>query len=226
MNTVLKIKGLFYKEISEGECIPSGYGLSYRRFEIRKTVCSPIPFNILIRALREFYYIMLCGLFKGKFEGLLIDAEQRGFTFACRAARETMERSTTKSGLVKYLYKIGYHSYDESNYVELCHNCKFTQQELTEMIAEAVVALKNIIVKEDHEYTKNFDSFMLGDGMKHNIIGWLIDNKGFEEVKYEQIWSMFGSFAIFDEKQFCGLSEYNDHPLVNAIKDLEKIKGV
>ncbi len=40
-----------------------------------------------------------------------------------------------------YYYKIGWHDYESSEYIEICHTKEFSEQEIEEMIEEAVVEL-------------------------------------------------------------------------------------
>jgi len=91
-----------------------------------------------------------------------------------------------------YNYKIGYHSHEESDYVELQHEKKFSDNELTEMIAEATV---EIIKKRTGNYTHNFQD-IFGDS---SLIQYLIEKFGFKLIEYELRWSAFGWASIFDK---------------------------
>lgn len=49
----------FRREIHEGECIPRGYGLSYREFTRLVGVCHPLPFNCIVAFFRNLKYALL-----------------------------------------------------------------------------------------------------------------------------------------------------------------------
>lgn len=43
-------------EILEAERIPNGYGLAWRDFSRRITVCYPIPLNLILNSLRRLWH--------------------------------------------------------------------------------------------------------------------------------------------------------------------------
>ena len=43
-------------EISEGEMLPKGYGISYRHYSRRVWVCYPFPFNHFVRLFRDIWF--------------------------------------------------------------------------------------------------------------------------------------------------------------------------
>jgi len=90
-----------------------------------------------------------------------------------------------------YAYKIGYYSMEESDYVELQHDNKFGDEELTEIIANAVVeTIKKL--KETCECVHSFQ------GMYCFITQYLLENCGFKRIKYQFVWSTFGWGSVFD----------------------------
>lgn len=49
------------KEIEEGEMLPTGYGISWYRYDCRLAVCYPVPLNIIIGKIRQFYIYLRKG---------------------------------------------------------------------------------------------------------------------------------------------------------------------
>jgi hypothetical protein len=43
------------REIQQGECIPAGYGIAWRRWDCDRTVCYPIPLNLLASFLHDLW---------------------------------------------------------------------------------------------------------------------------------------------------------------------------
>jgi len=100
-----------------------------------------------------------------------------------------------------YFYKIGYTSYEESDYVELQHELCFTKEQITDMLADAIVALWEDVFKDkdigDIEYPTKMQLYYFFDTYnEHNIGSWLIKNKGFLPVVYQEIFSLWGWFAF------------------------------
>ena len=92
-----------------------------------------------------------------------------------------------------YNYKIGYHTYEEGNEAVLCHKEKFTKEQLTKMIAEAIYESKKIIK------STSFQCYFEG-GCSDNIVtvpDWLVENKGFLYLNYECSWCAFGWAYLF-----------------------------
>ena len=115
-----------------------------------------------------------------------------------------------------YLYKIGYTSCEESGFWDLWHEQKFTQDDLTNMIAEAIIALKPQIHKDDEEYTDNLQEYF-EHYKRENIASWLIENKGFKSVDFQEIWSAFGWASVFDINDWESYRDETDKKLVAKI---------
>lgn len=95
---------------------------------------------------------------------------------------------------MSYNYKIGYYSHEESDYVELQHEKKFSDNELSDMIAEATVeTIKKM--KRAGNYTHNFQDIFSED----SLIQYLIEKFGFRRIEYELNWNIFGWASIFDK---------------------------
>jgi len=117
-----------------------------------------------------------------------------------------------------YLYKIGYTSCEENGFWDLSHTEKFTQDDLTNMIAEAIVALKPEINNE-YDYTKDLQEYFEhyeGD----TIASWLIKNKGFKAVDFQEVWSGFGWASVFDIKDWDEYRHDTDKDLVKKVNEL------
>ena len=95
-----------------------------------------------------------------------------------------------------YNYKIGYHSYEESDYVELQHEKKFSDNELTEMIVEATVETIKKKKKAD-DYLHSFQDVFNSE--YPSLIKYLIGKFDFKLIEYELTWSIFGWASIFDK---------------------------
>jgi hypothetical protein len=104
-------------------------------------------------------------------------------------------------------YKIGYHSYEESEYFELQHEKKFTEDEFLNIVADAMKKVMWHKKEEDDLYScygdarsfvkylargeDNNDSFFKLDDLFSEIKPYLLE-AGFVEVKYENEVSFFG----------------------------------
>ena len=110
-----------------------------------------------------------------------------------------------------YNYKIGYNSHEESDYVELQHEKRFSDEELTEMISESTVEIIKKMKQDDYVHSFQ-DIFNYGD---HGIIKYLKEKYGFKDIEYELCWTVFGWASIFDKSDWEG--DRGNH--------LEKITG-
>jgi hypothetical protein len=70
---------MIYKDISEGERIPKGYGIAWRYYGCMKTRCYPIPLNLIIRSIRTIYFSIMAGVWHSKWENELREAYGQGF---------------------------------------------------------------------------------------------------------------------------------------------------
>lgn len=100
-----------------------------------------------------------------------------------------------------YRYKIGYWSHEDSFFVELEHDKKFTEEDLTGMICEAIIWVVRELAKRD-VYIHNFsDAMMPHCSQPHDIIidvpTFLVKQRGFRATQYEADWSVFGWPSLF-----------------------------
>lgn len=93
-----------------------------------------------------------------------------------------------------YLYKIGYYSYEETDYAELKHEQSFSKSQITEMVAEAIIDILTRRTKDD--YYHSYQDF------HERVIKWLVEHKGFVEVEYDTVWSEFGWGSVFCGKDW------------------------
>jgi hypothetical protein len=81
-----------------------------------------------------------------------------------------------------YIYNLGYHSHEESEYVQLSHKDKFTQEKFEEIVMTS--AAKIIAESEDKDQTfQDIFSEVMAD---------LIENYGFKQIKFDAEFSVFG----------------------------------
>jgi len=123
-----------------------------------------------------------------------------------------------------YKYKIGYYTFEESDYVELEHAKKFSRGDITKFIAEAIVAIASPI-KELKSWDLTFESLFNGLTGKLSIINWLIENKGFKIINYELVWGVFGWGNAFDKNDWQTEKTDIDIELNNEINTLLKKTG-
>lgn len=98
-----------------------------------------------------------------------------------------------------YNYKIGYYSHEESDYVELQHEKKFSDNELTEIIAEATVeTIKKMkrVGDSTHDFQDVFED--------PSLVQYLIEKFGFKLIEYELYRSVFGWGSVFDKTDWKG----------------------
>lgn len=99
-----------------------------------------------------------------------------------------------------YNYKIGYYSHEESDYVELQHKTKFSDNELTEMIAEATVDTIKKMKMTDNHYIHTFQDVF--DSEDPSLIQYLIEKFGFKLIEYELSYRVFGWGSVFDKDEW------------------------
>lgn len=129
-----------------------------------------------------------------------------------------IKEMSNKSDSMTYNYKIGYYSHEESDYVELQHEIKFSDNELTEMLAEATVDIITKM-KKRIRYIHNFqDAFESEDP---SLIRYLIEKFGFKLIDHELCWSAFGWASVFDKSDWKG--DRDDH--LDKITDIVNRTG-
>ena len=119
-----------------------------------------------------------------------------------------------------YVYRIGYGTCEESDYDYLIHKEKFSKEQLTSLIHDCVLD----VLMEAKEKKKNSD---MGSPYLHSyqdihgeVVEKLIKKHGFEELRIEQSWDVFGWASIFIHGDWSGYREEPDDltALVKAIR--------
>lgn len=89
----------------------------------------------------------------------------------------------------KYLYNLGYHTYEESMYNQLYHNKKFTKEEFEELVIKIIL---KILSTHKHKRVSYQD-------IHFEVFEELINNFGFKEVEFEGEFSVFGWANLLDK---------------------------
>ena len=98
----------------------------------------------------------------------------------------------------KYVYNIGYNTYEESEYTQLLHKEKYTIDELRSIIHEACVKAIKKRKKEDFCFVSSYQT------IHDKVTNILVEDYGFERVAYQAIWSIFGWPSMFDKNSWEG----------------------
>lgn len=126
-----------------------------------------------------------------------------------------------------YKYRIGYVDFEDCGSVQLEHDQKFTEQDITIMIAEAIKDLYPEVVNHNNghfdEFTEFFNGRWYSDKDVSCITGWLVKNKGFRYVEYEVDWCVSNGSVTNDTRWICGeketpLEHIRQFLLANGIK--------
>lgn len=116
-----------------------------------------------------------------------------------------------------YNYKIGYYSHEESDYVELQHDKKFSDNELTEMIADTTVETIKKMKQTDNDYRHSFQDIFEDS----NFVQCLIEKFDFKRIEYELCINIFGWGSVFDKSDWKG--DRGDH--LDKITDIVNKAG-
>ena len=102
-----------------------------------------------------------------------------------------------------YNYSIGYSTFDQSSYIDLMHEEKFTYDEITQMVAEAIeVICKHMIDNEPKLYYHMLRIYNLWKPHIDNcpsVADYLIAEKGFVPVKKDVCWSIDGFATVLED---------------------------
>ena len=147
-----------------------------------------------------------------------------------------------------YFYKFGYSSEEDSRYIELKHEKKFSDEEFEDLVVKATVEV--LINRRPHwasgpeegVYTKEFlethrrswrrtdkeikeqhrcNVYFRFPDIMDNLKECLIEEYGFEKVEYESYFSIFGWQGLVDEEDNWGGKE---DPLFTKIRETYKVK--
>lgn len=84
-------------EIAEGECIPDGYGIAWRRYDRLTAVCMPVGLHVLVGTLRNAYWRLVHGGLLGptKVERLVLAARMEERATATRRRFDAEDNAYT-----------------------------------------------------------------------------------------------------------------------------------
>lgn len=102
----------------------------------------------------------------------------------------------------KYIYNIGYHTYEESEYTQLYHELKYTQKEFEEIVKQITTK----ILRKRKETRMTFQDI-------HCEVCNELKEKGFKEIKFTAELSVFGWANILDRKDW----EHNREEQLNML---------
>lgn len=103
----------------------------------------------------------------------------------------------------KHIYNIGYSTYEESEYYQLYHKIKYSQEEFEKIVTKAVtnqfkghkvkkkerISFQDIISSVVEELTNNFGFKKVDFIAEFSVFGWanLLDKKDWEEDRNKQL---------------------------------------
>lgn len=125
---------------------------------------------------------------------------------------------------LRYFYKIGWDSYEESEFTELWHECMFTKAALKKKIyASTVKVLENLVKNESNLKDEDYIFSPINErGVRYErlhslVIEELIKNHGFHPIEYTETWSTFGWVSVCDKKDWKGQRVKENDEMYNAI---------
>jgi hypothetical protein len=128
-----------------------------------------------------------------------------------------------------FYYQIGYYTEEESDFTVLTHTKQFSEQDISVMVQEAIAALYpelDAIRKQRASFFpisfKDVYHGNSGIGSTKNLIYWLIDNKGFQRLKYTSKWRTFGWADVLDEKEWYDYRFNHEDPMIEVTLNLKK----
>ena len=109
-----------------------------------------------------------------------------------------------------YKYKIGYTTFEESEFQELTHERLFPYNEITNMIAKATA--KVVHSDPDEDRGNAFQRYF------SDVVDLLVSEYGFRRVEYDLIWSTFGWAPVIDDGTW--RLEVEQHPELQVIQNV------
>jgi len=116
---------------------------------------------------------------------------------------------------IKY-YEIGYSSPEDSCYVTLTHTEKFTNKDIENLLVEYLRLSKKYPRK--HSNDNSFGMIL------SNFILYLCRKKGFKELKYTDLYSLFGWPDVFDKNSWIGQRGNSLDSLTNKLLKYKKFQ--
>jgi len=100
-----------------------------------------------------------------------------------------------------FTYKIGYGSYEESEFVELQHENEYSNDQLHEIVVQAIKAVLADVIQTDEYFVESGPSYQ---HIHDQVIEKLLSEHGFRKVEYRATWSVFGWPSLTDPKDWQG----------------------
>ena len=97
------------------------------------------------------------------------------------------------------IYNIGYYSHEESSYVQLIHDQKYSETEFKNIIFKAV---ENVLRKMKDKEIELIPLYFSFQSIFDNVIEELINSFGFRKLEYTASWDCFGWPSILNEKDW------------------------
>lgn len=126
--------------------------------------------------------------------------------FPCKEDNGSSTLSIGFKGDIMYKYKVGYGSYEESEFVELEHEEEISAEEFKRIIYEATYrVLEDIKAKRTDvmTYKEGIEDLTFQDILEP-VIQKLINDFDFKEIEYTESWSCFGWAAIVNNDDWRG----------------------
>ncbi|VVB81324.1 Uncharacterised protein [uncultured archaeon] len=109
---------------------------------------------------------------------------------------------------MNYLYSVGYHTYEESDYRQLCHERKFSQQEFEDIVTRTTAK----IIKEYSKSERITFQDVLWSVVKE------LEKDGFQQASFAGKFHVFGWADIRDKKDWKSDREVLLNKLTDATK--------
>jgi len=107
-----------------------------------------------------------------------------------------------------YLYSVGYHTFEESDYVQLCHQRKYGQQEFEKFVIHATA-------KVTKHYTDR--KRVTFQDVLWNVVKEL-EKDGFQRAQFSAKFHVFGWADIMDKRDWKSDRDVLLNKLTNAVK--------
>lgn len=126
-----------------------------------------------------------------------------------------------------YYYKLGYWTYEGSDYIVLTHDTLFNKKEFHDMIHKCIYEVLKEVPEEFREYHNQFADFL------YDVEDKMIELFGFSRLLFSQEWDIFGWGDMMDKsdwqtertKEFDDLTKYlNERGLKTKDSKSEKKK--
>ena len=118
-----------------------------------------------------------------------------------------------------YYYNIGYYTFEESEYTQLIHKKKYSNNELKEIVEEAYISIMKD--KKIGEKRERYETRI--QIVNPELIEYLINNKGFNKIEFHAEWCVFGWAHLFEEDWKETVKDKNLYSLREKLKKLDEI---